>query len=52
LGNPNKFLVDLVQHFSRLRDEDISPADYLHGQKNPSREQEKAVETGSGLPNL
>lgn len=28
LGNPNKFLEALLQHFSRLRDEDISPDDY------------------------
>lgn len=28
LGNPNKFLEGLIQHFSRLRDEDISPSDY------------------------
>ena len=29
LGNPNKFLEALLQHFSRLRDEDISPNQYL-----------------------
>jgi len=29
LGNPNKFLEALLQHFSRLRDEDISPEDYI-----------------------
>lgn len=29
LGNPNKFLNALLDHFSRLRDEDISPEDYL-----------------------
>ncbi|MEK7177391.1 MAG: ATP-dependent DNA helicase, partial [Patescibacteria group bacterium] len=29
LGNPNKFLEALLQHFSRLRDEDISPEDYF-----------------------
>ncbi|MFN4212555.1 MAG: ATP-dependent helicase, partial [Microgenomates group bacterium] len=29
LGNPNKFLEALLQHFSRLRDEDISPNEYL-----------------------
>lgn len=28
LGNPNKFLQGLVQHFSRLKDDDISPNDY------------------------
>lgn len=29
LGNPTKFIGNLLQHFSRLQDEDISPADYL-----------------------
>lgn len=29
LGNPNKFLSGLLQHFSRLRDEDISPNEYI-----------------------
>lgn len=29
LGNPNKFLQGLLQHFSRLRDEDITPEEYL-----------------------
>ncbi|MDP3988550.1 MAG: ATP-dependent DNA helicase [Candidatus Levybacteria bacterium] len=30
LGNPYKFLEGLVQHLSRLKDEDISPNEYLH----------------------
>ncbi|MBI2025972.1 MAG: ATP-dependent helicase [Candidatus Levybacteria bacterium] len=29
LGNPNKFLEAILQHFSRLKDEDISPDQYL-----------------------
>ncbi|MDZ4209959.1 MAG: ATP-dependent helicase, partial [Candidatus Curtissbacteria bacterium] len=29
LGNPNKFIEGLVNHFSRLKDEDISPSEYL-----------------------
>ena len=29
LGNPNKFLSGMLQHFSRLQDEDISPRDYV-----------------------
>ena len=29
LGNPNKFLDGMLQHFSRLQDEDVSPNDYL-----------------------
>ena len=37
LGNPNKFLEVLLQHFSRLRDEDISPDDYLKWAKRNSQ---------------
>ena len=33
LGNPNKFLEALLQHFSRLRDEDISPEEYIRFSK-------------------
>lgn len=29
LGNPTKFIQALLKHFSRLKDEDISPAQYL-----------------------
>jgi DNA helicase II / ATP-dependent DNA helicase PcrA len=29
LGNPTKFLNALLTHFSRLKDEDVSPMDYL-----------------------
>lgn len=29
LGNPSKFLVALVQHFSRLKDEDVTVEEYL-----------------------
>ncbi len=29
LSNPTKFLDGLIQHFSRLRDEDISPEEYM-----------------------
>ncbi len=29
LGNPNKFVEAMLQHFSRLQDEDISPSEYL-----------------------
>ncbi|MDO8741833.1 MAG: UvrD-helicase domain-containing protein [Candidatus Roizmanbacteria bacterium] len=51
LGNPNKFLETLLQHFSRLRDEDISPDEYLKWAKIPSfaeamegKEKEKYLE--------
>jgi len=29
LGNPTKFIDGMLQHFSRLQDEDISPQDYM-----------------------
>jgi len=29
LGNPNKFLSGMLQHFSRLQDEDVAPNDYF-----------------------
>lgn len=40
LGNPNKFLEGLIQHFSRLKDEDISPNEYLSWAKKQSRKKE------------
>ncbi len=30
MNNPDKFIEGLLQHFSRLRDEDITPLDYLN----------------------
>lgn len=43
LGNPNKFIGGMIQHFSRLKDEEISPDEYLKWvQKQPClRRQEK-----------
>lgn len=41
LGNPHKFLTAMLQHFSRLRDEDISPRQYalwVKRQKGTKRE--------------
>lgn len=29
LGNPNKFVDGMLQHFSRLKDEDVTPEEYL-----------------------
>ena len=34
LGNPHKFVAALLQHFSRLQDEDVTPDDYLKHAKN------------------
>jgi len=42
LGNPNKFLSGLIKHFSRLKDEDISPSEYIswtQKQKTKSKKQ-------------
>ncbi len=36
LGNPNKFLEALIQHFSRLKDEDVNPLQYLEYAKGIS----------------
>ena len=43
LGNPTKFLDALLTHFSRLKDEDISPSEYLNWaikQKNKEENQQ------------
>ncbi len=34
LGNPNKFLQGLIQHFGRLKDEDITPENYINYAQN------------------
>ena len=34
LGNPNKFITGMIQHFSRLKDEDVTPQEYLKFGKN------------------
>ncbi|HMS22471.1 MAG TPA: ATP-dependent DNA helicase [Candidatus Levybacteria bacterium] len=42
LGNPTKFLNALLTHFARLKDEDITPEDYMkwaHEQNKNSKEQ-------------
>ncbi len=42
LGNPNKFLHALIQHFSRLKDEDVSPNEYLSWAQNQNEDKEEA----------
>jgi DNA helicase-2/ATP-dependent DNA helicase PcrA len=44
LGNPNKFLSGMLQHFSRLQDEDVSPNDYVDWVKK----QRSRLHQGSG----
>lgn len=34
LGNPIKFISGMIQHFSRLKDEDVTPQEYLKYEKN------------------
>jgi DNA helicase-2/ATP-dependent DNA helicase PcrA len=42
LGNPTKFLDAILTHFSRLKDEDISPDEYLHFAQKLKKGDEKA----------
>lgn len=42
LGNPTKFLDAILTHFSRLKDEDISPDEYLHFAVKLKKRDEKA----------
>lgn len=44
LGNPTKFLDALLTHFSRLKDEDISPDEYLKWSKIQKSEEFKQYE--------
>lgn len=44
LGNPNKFLSGMLQHFSRLQDEDVTPLDYLKWVKGQMSSYAKALE--------
>jgi len=37
LGNPTKFIAGMLQHFSRLQDEDITPQEYLKYAKKIAR---------------
>jgi DNA helicase II / ATP-dependent DNA helicase PcrA len=40
LGNPNKFLDALLTHFSRLKDEDITPIEYMDWAKRQEKSDE------------
>src|SRR5258708_37454957 len=44
LGNPYKFIGGMIQHFSRLQDEDISPIDYVNWLKKQKTKEEKYEE--------
>jgi DNA helicase-2/ATP-dependent DNA helicase PcrA len=47
-SNPTKFIGGLVKHFSRLKDEDISPDDYLAWAQKPHAEEIPASKSTSG----
>jgi len=57
LGNPNKFIQAILQHFSRLKDEDISPTEYfsyvkkLKEKKDPTPEEKEEREKTEELAN-
>ena len=36
-GNPTKFIKDILSHFSRLQDEDVTPAEYIEYAKSLSK---------------
>lgn len=44
LGNPNKFISGMIQHFSRLQDEDITPDDYLTWVKKKAKKKSMTEE--------
>lgn len=44
LANPNKFLEGLLTHFSRLKDEDISPKEYLKWSVSLAKRAEYSLE--------
>ncbi len=44
LGNPMKFITGMLQHFSRLKDEDISTSEYIDWAKTQSDDEEQEVE--------
>jgi len=46
LGNPTKFISELIRHFSRLKDENISPAEYLHYAEELESDQDERLSGG------
>lgn len=47
LGNPDKFIIELIKHFSRLKDENISPATYLDYALELQQDQDVMLSSGS-----
>ncbi|MEJ2347956.1 MAG: ATP-dependent DNA helicase, partial [Patescibacteria group bacterium] len=44
LGNPTKFVSGMLQHFSRLQDEDVTPQEYLKYAEKLKRKKKKTKE--------
>ena len=44
LGNPTKFISGMLQHFSRLKDEDVSPSQYFEWVKTQNSELNDQIE--------
>ena len=44
LGNPNKFLEALLTHFSRLKDEDVGPKDYIKWANSLKKNNDLSIE--------
>ncbi|OGG01313.1 hypothetical protein A2Z33_05360 [Candidatus Gottesmanbacteria bacterium RBG_16_52_11] len=44
LGNPAKFISGMITHFSRLKDEDIKPGEYLEWAEKLSRKKRRSKE--------
>ena len=54
-GNPSKFLNDILSHFSRLQDEDVSPAEYIKyakGLLQDTKEEKEIYEKTMELANV
>ncbi len=51
LVNPNKFIGGMLQHFSRLQDEDVSPSEYLKWVEKQKRSRKK-VRASHGAKSL
>lgn len=52
-GNPTKFIEALVKHFSRLKDEDITPEQYLKYAKNLKLDKDSAeIDDGSEIKRI
>lgn len=51
LGNPTKFISGMLQHFSRLQDENISPEDYLDWVSKKIKKQNKQTSDEEKIEN-